>query len=86
MIIVARTSRFDGIVSKFRSLLMSVNGFDGVVNVENVLEREENLIHFPFVTREPFIQLFSLQFFNALRTVASETISSNRSSSLVASS
>ena len=37
---------------------MSVDGFDGVVDVDDVLEREEKVIHFSFVAREPFIQRF----------------------------
>ena len=83
---MAVTSRFDGVVSEFCTLLMPIDGFDGVVDIKDVLEREENVIHFSFMTREPFIQRFLAVVLNALRTVASETISSNPSGSLAASS
>ena len=57
VVVVARASRLCGVVSEFRPFLMAVDGLDGVVDVEDVLEREEDLVHLALVARQPLVQL-----------------------------
>ena len=57
VVVVARTSGLDGVVAKFRPLLMPVYRLDRVVDVEYVPEREQDFVHFPLVFRQPFVEI-----------------------------